>query len=58
MASQLLVSATFLEAPARFQPCQPLEPPDWWLGWAGVKEPRDERGGMPPDDWCSDSLDG
>jgi len=26
----VLVSATFLEAPARFQSCQPLEPPDRW----------------------------
>ena len=59
------VSATFLEAPARCQPRQPLEPPDWWLGRAGVKEPWDKRGGTPPDDilgslsdQCSYSLDG
>ena len=32
----------------RFQPRQPLEPPDWWLGQAGVKEPRDEQGDMLP----------
>ena len=31
--------ATFLEAPARFQPCRPLEPPDWWLGRVGAGEP-------------------
>ena len=31
MDYQLLVSATFLEAPARFQPHQPLERPERWL---------------------------
>ena len=45
----ILVSATFLEAPDRFQPCRPLELPDWWLGQAGAKELRDEWGGAPPD---------
>ena len=56
----VLVAAPFPEAPARFQPRRPLEPPDWWL----VKEPRDERGGAPADgvpgslsDPCSDSPD-
>ena len=56
----VLVAATFPEAPARFQPRRPLEPPDWWL----VKEPGDERGGAPADgvpgslsDPCSDSPD-
>ena len=65
LVSQLLVSATFLEAPERFQPRQPLKPPDWWLRQDGVKEPRDERGDVPPDgipgplsDQCSDSPDG
>ena len=60
----ILVSVTFLEAPERFQPCRPLELPDWWLGQAGTKEPWDERGGAPPDsilgsisDQCSASLD-
>ena len=40
----------------RFQPHQPLELPDWWLGRAGVKEAtssgiewRDKQGGAPPD---------
>ena len=65
LVSQVLVSATFLEVSERFQPRQPPESPDWWLGWARAKEPRDKQGGMPPDgilgflsDWCSDSLDG
>ena len=49
MVSQVLVSATFLEAPARLQSHPSLELPDWWLGGAGTKEPRDERGGAPPD---------
>ena len=60
----ILVSATFLEDPERFQPCWPLELPDWWLGQAGVKETWDKQGGAPPDsilgspaDQCSDSLD-
>ena len=37
LVSQLLVSATFLEAPARFQSCQPLEPPDGWLCGVGAE---------------------
>ena len=45
LVSRLLVSATFLEAPVRFQPHRPLEQSDWWLGRAGRKEPCDERGG-------------
>ena len=60
-----LVSATFLEAPARFQPCRPLEPLESGFSQAGAKEPQDERGGTPPDgvpgsllDQCSDSLEG
>ena len=64
MVSRVLVSTTFLEAPERFQPCQPLEPLDWCLGRAGAKEPRDKRGGTPPDGilcsllgLSSDSLD-
>ena len=64
LVSQLLVSATFLEGPARFQPHWPHEPLDWRLGWAGTKEPWDEQGGLPPDsilgslsDLCSNSLD-
>ena len=44
-----LVSATFLEAPARFQPCRPLEPLESGFSQAGAKEPQDERGGTPPD---------
>ena len=64
MWSQLLVSATFLEVPLRFQPRQPLELPDQWLSQARVEELQDEQGGAPPDgflgslsDQHSDSLD-
>ena len=49
----------------RFQLRWPLEPPDWWLCPAGVKEPPEEQGGAPADgipgslsDPCSDSPDG
>ncbi|XP_043345543.1 uncharacterized protein LOC122454968 [Cervus canadensis] len=61
---QLLASATFLEAPSRFQPCQPLELPDQWLSQARAEELQDEQGGTLPDvflgslsDQHSDSLD-
>ena len=37
LVSPVLVSATFLEAPARFQPCWLLEPPDWWLCCVGAE---------------------
>ena len=49
LISQVLISATFLGAPAKFQPHRPLELLDWWVGWAGAKEPWDGRGGAPPD---------
>ena len=35
LVSRLLVSATLVEAPARFQPCWPLEPLDWRLSQTG-----------------------
>ena len=47
-----------------FQPRQPPDLPDWWLGWAGVKEPtpsgtewRFEQGGAPPDGILGSLLD-
>ena len=57
LLSQVLVSTVFLGAPARFQPCRPLEPPDWWLGQVGVEEPQDERRGVPPDSILGSLLD-
>ena len=30
----------FFKALVRFQPCQPLEPPHWWHGWAGARNPK------------------
>ena len=50
LVSRVLVSATFLEAPARFQPCRPLKLLDWWLGQVEAEEPRDKRGGAPPEE--------
>ena len=39
LVSQVLVSATFLETPARFQLHWPLEPPDWWLSQVRAEDP-------------------
>ena len=51
--------------PSEIPSHQPLELPDWWLGLAGAKEPRDQQGGTPLDgilgsllDRCSDQLSG
>ena len=49
LVSRVLVSATFLKDPERFQPHWPLEPLEWWLSQVKVKEPRNEQGGMTPD---------
>ena len=48
LVSRVLVSATFLEAPARSNHAGPLS---YWtgLGHAEAKEPRDEGRGAPPD---------
>ena len=49
LVSWVLISATFLQAPARFQPCQPFDLSDWWLGQVGAEEPQNEQGGASPD---------